>query len=235
VELSSPRFWRTRSKWVALTSVVLTAVVVVGLVETFSTRSRTAGVEKAAPIGAALIALASLLVAAINVATAASRGRKQATVDVWTKWSDSTVEARKALTRLLGQQALTAAQAQGFVERQGVVPGANGQPLTSEQRAEAANAMIEVLNGLERVSVGVEMGVYDLATLRALGGTIVVREYTRFSAYIVARQTAQLPAGQARVFIALANVSDLLERRSIVDKKQEIDRRRIKRLGGSGG
>lgn len=107
-----------------------------------------------------------------------------------------------------------------------------GIDLTDQARRQAAvNDLVLILNGLERIANGVHLGVYDIKAIRALGGTIVVREFERGEAYVTGRREAtDEQRRQARAFVALQALVEELRSSSLDEERSKLDRRRLETL-----
>ncbi len=190
-----------------------------------------------AALAGAVIALASLVTVTFATWMNWRATRRQATLEAWTKWSDDTVAERKLISKMLGPRELTSAQAQalahgsselptrpirilGVIVRRGTAP-----PLfTDTERANLVHAAVAVLNGLERLAVGVELGVYRRAVLVDAGGTIIKRTFERFEPYIVLRRTHPEPQRrQEKAYVAL-------EKLAMQIRYKEVDAERLESL-----
>jgi hypothetical protein len=229
------RYWRLR--WQS--AVVVGVPVALGLLATalavvVQDESLAATAKAAAPVAAVVVALISVVVAASGVIANYRRSRREATIKAWTDWSDATIEDRRTMTRYFGLGALN--RETGFDIVKMGPQGLHGRaPETlrpdelknAKERATATGAMVRVLNGLERLAVGVEVGVYDFATLNRLGGTIVVRHFERSQTYIEARRTAEDDQlRQANAFTSLQYVAGLLDHQH----QRAIDKARLAAL-----
>jgi hypothetical protein len=206
---------------IAIIVAILLAVVVLSL--TVNVPKLITTIAPGAPVVAAAIATVSLALTAWNTFLNARRRRRQATLEAWIAWSAATVDARMSITRFLGTGVIFATQAQALVEKT-TLQDHNGKELTADQHAEVGNATVLVLNGLERLAVGVDLGIYDIKTLSMVGGTIIKRTRDRFAPYIAGRREAKdLDLRQTRAFVALDKLAEDMERR-------RIDENRLKHL-----
>ena len=229
-QMEHPRFWARRTRALIILASIGIATGAWLLAEAFARRSFMDGVVKDAPALAVAVALISFVATAFNLAASWTRTRREATIKVWTEWSDSHYKDRRKVTMVFGEVAMTEAQGQALVNG-GILHDAYGVALTDRQKAEAANALVSMLNGLERIAVGVELGVYDLATLSNLGGTIFARTFERARPYIHARREAsEITKRQSLAYVSLQNISALLERKRLVHDRREIDRNRLAAL-----
>lgn len=175
------------------------------------------------PVVAAGIATVSLFWAAFSTWQGWRRSKRQATIEAWAKWSDSTFEDRKLITKYLGVEAITEAQGKALVHKEEL--SGNNRVLTTDERNDVANAVVRILNGLERLAVGAEQGVYDRSALEELGATTIIRLYKRFEEYVHARRTeGDRTLRQTRAFITLEKLSGVLQH-----KKYDLERIRALR------
>ncbi|MPV50469.1 DUF4760 domain-containing protein [Pseudactinotalea sp. HY160] len=160
-------------------------------------------------IGAASLTTAiSSLVLVRNVSRRDDTGARsellRATLDAWSRWSDTTRDSRVLLSERLGTDTITHTQADALVHRPLRLHDRHGRELDEQQARDVLYAMISVLNGLERIAIGVNTGAYDRRLLTAVGGTIIKRSFTRFSPYVERRrESAQAHSGQSRAFVEL--------------------------------
>lgn len=102
-----------------------------------------------------------------------------------------------------------------------------GHALTTKQKRAVGTAMAQTLNGLERLAAGIDGGVYDLTTVRALGATIIVRTYERFERYIRLRRDApDADRRQRQVWVNLSALVMELRRHGLDTERLEELRRR---------
>jgi len=210
----------TRALIVCVASLIL-SIVVVALAAIPLTPD--VAIRTSLPLVAALIALVSLTSSAIGAAANASRQRREATLKAYSEWSDTTWDTRKKLQMRLGNGVLDEGLAAEIVG----APRA-GRTLPKHERISVASDIATVLNGLERLAVGVELGVYDLVTLRRLAGTIVVRHWQRYESYVMARRKlATATDRQKVVFLSLENVAAELEALHAKEDKRALDEERL--------
>ena len=224
--------WRRRwREWTFVTQVlimfVLTLILAIVMVALSAIPLTPEGAAKTAlPVAAALIALVGLTSSAIGVAFNVSRQRREATMKAYSEWSDSTWLIRKKLQQMLGDGVLSEAAAAELVG----APGA-ARTMPKKDRSELVNEIGSVLNGLERLAVGVELGVYDIVTLRRLAGTIVVRYWERFETYIKARRLSAVPTQRQKVaYLAFENVVGELRVLMAKEDKRALDVERLQVL-----
>lgn len=161
--------------------------------------------KEAAPVAAAAVALLSLMVLALSSWANWRASRHQATLEAWNDWSERSRAARAELTQLIGNGRITAAQGHAIAHTGEVLVDANGNPLTMDQKQTVINSMTQVLNGLERIAAGVEVGIYRRDVLIIVGGTIIKRSYERFEPYIeVRRSMSERDKRQERAFAQLS-------------------------------
>lgn len=206
---------------------------------------------------AAGIAVGALFVTAYSAYSAAVRVKKKDTLEAWNKWSDDHREARRRLTRELGEGEITEEQARILADDTPKPPAVKPSrryrnqaastqsvPQLKNRRGEAMpdevvrrlqNDVDDVLNGLERLAVGVELGIFDEAVLRLLGGTIIARTYERFEPYIDAvRESSSTKKRQSRAWSELSVLYHMIEEpRRIASwrsNRKSIDNARLKAL-----
>jgi Domain of unknown function (DUF4760) len=183
-----------------------------------------------APTMSAVVGGGSLFVAAIAAYGAVARSRRKDTLEAWVKWSDGTIDARRELTRVLGAKTITDEQAKALTEDVQLLDK-NGAPLDNDAREKLRGQVGDVLNGLERLAVGVELGIYDEAVLRLIGGTIIARTYERFKPYITARQEDTFKDRQTRAYKELKTLYSLIEEPHLLatlhGNREEIDTARL--------
>jgi hypothetical protein len=220
--MKHPRDWSNRG-WVLAASLLIAALVLANQIQIGAPSTTLQGaLVKFAPVAAVIVALGSLIVTAVSTTLAWRRQKRQATIEAWTAWSDKTVEARKCLTKHLGPEKISGTQARALVDRDIALTDKDGKTVSEDEVADIGNSMVLVLNGLERLATGARLGVYDGATLRTLGATIIVRTRERFGPYIERRRTTDdEDLRQKRAYIALdRQVREL--------KRHELDRDRLK-------
>lgn len=208
------------------TGVLATGLLFVGLNSVGGFPGVVQGISPVAPTLAAIAGSFSALVAAGSLALTASnnsqnwnRQMRLATLQAWTEWSKSTRISRLKIAKLLGTTPLTAEQAKAISKREPFV--SDKGPVTAEESDAIYRAALEVLNGLERLAVGVEQQFYDAQTVRDLGATIIVRQHQMFEQYIVhKRENAGLDHKQMRAYISLSDlVNDF--------KRHDLDQERL--------
>ncbi len=221
------RLWGT-FRWLLLSAtIVLLTTLSVVLIELHRDQTLVHALKVAAPIGAATAALLSFIATSISLASNWRRQKRAATLAAWTEWSDSTTPARRRLTRALDVYALSDEVGRALAEESPFYGG------TIDLRDDAVRGrvtkdLVRVLNGLERLAVGVEMGIYDLDTLRRVGGTIIARQWERGKSYATARRTlADEKRRQERAYLALEGLSTRLESKRLREESLNLDRRRL--------
>lgn len=229
--LTRIRLWSTTRQAATVGLVLLLGTAVVILVQLFRDQSLAEAVSSVVPVVAALIALMSLLATGFASWSNWRRQRRLDTIKAWNEWSDTSREARHRLTTVFGMQSITPEIGRALAED--ISTGTDGTALSDPQvRRKAVNDLVVVLNGLERLSSGVRLGVYDLEMLRVLGGTIIVRQYERGTAYIEARRTACIEGRrQATAFKELERVANDLRSANLGAAKNDVDRARLDSLG----
>jgi len=138
----------------------------------------------------AAVAGAALVVIAFSVYRAGARTKTKDTLEAWAKWADDSREARREVSRVLvkgeeDNKKLTSEQAAALLGGPGgKLKDKYDSLLDESERRKLANQIRDVLNGLERLAVGVEKGFYDLAVLRILGKSVITQTYKQFEPYI---------------------------------------------------
>ncbi len=219
-----PRDWSNRAWWLA-GALGLVALVVANQINVGSpSRTFQDQLVRFAPVAAGIVALGSLLVTAVSAAALHRRQRRQATIEAWIAWSDSTADGRRCVSDYLPAR-ITLDHARGLVG-DGPLVDKNDNVVSEDQRQKLLESLVTLLNGLERIANGTRVGVYDADTLRRLGGTIIVTTYLRFESYVEYRRTtANRDHRQTRAFLALEKqVAEL--------KRHELDRERLGRAAG---
>lgn len=122
-------------------------------------------------IVAATIAVLSLIVGAITATANFRRQRRDATLAAYNGWSDTTWQTRIDLRKRLGDGVLS----DEFGAELAAGSAATTRHLVKRDREELAASIVMVLNGLERLAVGVNLGTYDIVVIRKIAGTLVVR------------------------------------------------------------
>lgn len=232
-----------RIKWIWVVTIALLAAIVVIVLLLLRDVDLTPQIKFAqdhATLAATIIALASLVTVTFATWMNWRATRRQATLEAWTKWSDDTADDRKLISKVLGVETLTPQQAETLVKGtqsptptasptrlqklfKRTAPSAEGN-FTAEQQRALVHAAVAVLNGLERLAVGVELGVYRRAVLIDVGGTIIKRSYERFEPYIELRRTHPDPVRrQEKAYVALERLAHRI-------RYNEVDAERLKSL-----
>jgi hypothetical protein len=216
---------------------IRTAVVLVALGGGIVAWIRAAGVDSVvdrAPVVAATVALLSLAVAAASAVATWRRQKREATLKVWAEWSIDSVEARRELSALFGKNNITRDQARSLMVGSPPLMDINGNQLDDVRRREVLHSIVGILNGLERLAVGANLGAFDSATLKALGGTIIVRTFNRLQPYIEERRTTEHEhLRQRTAFVDLQWLVAEIESRNLLARKREVDQERLRRLQAS--
>nr|WP_139093866.1 hypothetical protein [Mycobacterium malmoense] len=167
--------------------------------------------ESVFPAAAATIAVGALFVTAYSAFNSSARLRKKDSLEAWTEWSTTTREARRRVTRVLGEKNLTMKQGKALLG-EGTLLDKDGNELTDEKCIEIENDITDILNGLERLGAGAVLGVYDDAVFRIRGATIIERTYQRFLPYIIAtREAEDVEKRQTRAFTELSVLYQMIE------------------------
>ncbi len=170
---------------------------------------------------ALIVSLTSVVVGYLIWAADHRQKQREATLQAWLAWSTSSQEDRKTVHLELGPYHLSDELGRCLVESK-PCPGLPGPG--SKEREAALTALVSTLNGLERMAIGVQLGLYDARTLNVLGGTIIVRQYQRAEGYIRARRTS--PDERLRQAEAYSSLEQLTKRLTKSDDTQ-IDARRL--------
>ncbi len=222
------KFWSLKRRFFALLGVAVASGLAVFFVELASNRSLWDATRAAAPFAGSVIALMSLVVTATGLTANWQRQRREATLKAWSEWSDKNRPARRALTKLIGEEVLTAAEGRALVEKS-TLPA--GRIRDDQTRQSVHKELVQILGGLERLAVGIEQGIFARDTIRAIGGTVVVRQWDRAYEYVMARRTASdALERQKRAYIALEDLCNLLKREKLQDERRDLDRERLRNL-----
>lgn len=214
-----------------MAGVVLLTAVVVGAAYLAELRK-----ESIFTASAAAIAVGALFVTAFSAYASANRGKKKDTLEAWNTWSDDHREARRRLTRELGMSEISEEQATALADpTRARLKNKDGDVVSDETLKQLRGDVCDMLNGLERLAVGVELGIYDEAVLRLMGGTIIARTYERFEPYIDAtREAGSTRKRQSRAYTELTVLYNMIEEpRRIASwrsSQKTIDTARLKAL-----
>lgn len=225
------KFWSPASRAALYIAVTVLGIVVLIGVQGVREDGLVAGLRSAAPGIAVIIALSSLVITTVGLLGNWNRQKRQATLEAWISWSDKSVPLRQAVTKHVGEKTWSSSQGLALASKK-KIPKCAALP-GSEDYAELGNAVVGILNGLERLAVGVSLGLYDIQMLRSLGGTVIVRNYERFESYIEGRQSKQVgDHQQSRAYTTLPLLVAELQRRSnrAEGKKLDVDVSRLRRL-----
>lgn len=223
--MKHPRDWSQAAWWLAGAGLLVLLVAANQIEIGAPSKPVQDQLVRLAPAAGAVVALGSLLVTAVSAMAVWRRQKRQATVEAWTNWSDNTVDARRCLSSHLGSGKISTDQARALADDDRPLVDKNGNPLDADARMEVLENLVTVLNGLERMAAGAELGVYDSRMLRKLGATIIVRTHLRFQPYIDRRRsTEDLDRRQRRAYVAFdRQVTEL--------KRYDLDRERLRRAG----
>jgi len=210
---------------------VLVLAIIIGVSAYFAKLTR----ESIFTAVAAAVAVGALFVASYSAYSATVRAKKKDTLEAWNSWSDDYRAARRELTRDLGMGEISDEQAKALVVGDTELKNKQGTTLSEEKRKLLDDHVCDMLNGLERLAVGVELGIYDEAVLRLMGGTIIARTYERFEPYIDAtRQANSTRKRQSRAYTELTVLYHLIEEpRRIASwrsSQKTVDTARLKAL-----
>lgn len=179
------------------------------------------------PTWSLFVASISLIVASVTTWMGWRRRKRLDTLEAWSKWSDATLETRSIITHNLGLSEITTEQAVALTTLNAAVPGREpGSKLTAQQKNETLKAIAVTLNGLERLALGHQCGIYSLEIFRVIGGTIIVRQFERLEPYIKAkREMANKDLRQATAYTSLESFKD-----SVRSRNASLDAARLKQL-----
>jgi hypothetical protein len=184
---------------------IAVAVIVLLLLKDVDLAPFWTGAVTAAPFIAAVIALLSFALLAVTSYANWRASRHQATLEAWNAWSKSSMRSRRLLSARLGLKVISDEQAHALAHEGVTLTDVDGNSLSTKRKQKVLDNMVHVLNGLERLAVGVELGIYRRDVLILVGGTIIKRTYERFEPYIeIRRTTTQLEKRQERAFAQLS-------------------------------
>ncbi|WP_367405057.1 DUF4760 domain-containing protein [Kocuria marina] len=140
---------------------------------------------------AVFVAVFSIFITAISSIITISRAKRLQTLTAWSNWFDTTKDDRLRIIRHFSGQQPT------FMEVELLTTPAKRTPENlavssfgdKNELEDIKRKIMEVLSGLERIAVGVEEGIYDVDTLRRIGGSSIIRYHDRFDDYIQYLQT----------------------------------------------
>ena len=205
----TPRYWSPAARTAAVVAILVLVPLVAGVLPVLVGWVKPdRALSSAAPIAAASVATISLVLTAFSTMSGWARTKRAATIEAYHRWNSDTIEYRKTVFRLIGDQALSPDQGRALVDRRPLpdIVLANGQ----QDQDLLAECIRSTLNGLERIAVGCDMGVFDPTTLRRLGGTTVARCFVRWEEYVKHRRTAQ--NGEEKFKNAFVELEDLVHR-----------------------
>lgn len=227
VRIRHPRLWSPRT-WIIWT---VGAVIVSGGLTVLLARGEKTPVW---PALAALFALAGILATTAGVIANYRRTKRRETLDAWMAWSESSRPHRGVVAKVFGPRKMTDAQARSLILNEGTLVDVNGRDLDPEERRTARNSLSAVLNGLEGLAAGAYLGVYDVRTLAAVGGTIIVGTLRRYEPYVRLRQNTTVEGrAQKTAFEALCVLATDLEFRAQTRHGLQADEERIRYLRGT--
>ncbi len=127
------------------------------------------------------------LVTAIGALTINSQSERiRATIEAWAHLSDNVMGTTKAdLRPLLGRGRITDEQARAMIfhDARGFRKP-NGEMATQAEIAAAKARLSQILKDMERLGVGVNLGVYDAKAVYYLGRTRYISMYEYLEAYV---------------------------------------------------
>lgn len=167
----------------------------------------------------AVVAVGSLVVATTSFVINRISSRKEATLKAWSDWSDVTLKARLQLTSTFGPKNITDEQGEALAQIDRTLADKNGNLLDEKEKRKTIDSVLTILNGLERIAVGIHHGVYRYDVVASIGGTTVVRAYKRLLPYIDSRRNFPDPElRQVKVYVYLEDLVDKLEKKAQIDK-----------------
>lgn len=176
---------------------------------------------------AALLAVLGLIASAVTAAANFRRQRREATLTAYNKWSDDTLNTRIELRKCLG----------GAVLSDDLGAELAGDPTLETRRFDDSaieritKDIVVVLNGLERLAVGVNLGVFDLLVIRQIAGTIVIRYWNWFQPYVLAKRRLSNPQRrQQAVYLELESLAGQLAALHDPEDEHPIDQSRLHAL-----
>ncbi|WP_434922538.1 DUF4760 domain-containing protein [Glutamicibacter sp. PAEs-4] len=178
--------------WVSLCIILglLVLLVYPHMRDTVGSSTILSHIAPVAPTWSLFIAAISLFIASFTTWLGWRRKKRQDTLEAWSRWSDATLETRSLISEKLGIEEITKEQATALTTHTALVPGRSPDvPLTRDEKNEILTAIAKTLNGLERLALGHQRGIYDLETFREVGGTIILRQFERLKPYVVAKRT----------------------------------------------
>ncbi len=232
IRLRPWRLWALGSK---IIFGVLMFAIPVAVVAYFADQRDTGSTGAALKVISAGTALAALFVAAYTAYSAAVRGKKKDTLEAWSKWSDDSHVARAEVSRVFGLEEITVEQAKALAG-EFEMKDKDGRGLTVEKRQEMRRYVAQdILNGLERLAVGVELGIYDEKVLRLLGATIIARTWERFEPYVrEKREQGPDKKRQSKAYTELHVLYQIMEEPRLIQtlrgSRKSVDTARLKAL-----
>jgi hypothetical protein len=179
----------------------------------------------AAPAMSIIVAILGFGTAVGSLVNNGKRDRVLRTIEAWSHFSDSILMTyRKDVASVLGEAAITAPVAKSLATegKTGAFAKPDGNEATIEEIREVRKRTREVLNGMERLGTGVDLGAYDVETISYLGRNKCTRVYKYVEQYIYAVRDL----GQPSAFNEAQVLSDRLERFEIVKKRSGLARKR---------
>lgn len=226
------RPWRLWSLGAKILFGVLMFTVPVAVVAYFANERDTHSTGAALKIVSAGTALAALFVAAFSAYSGVVRSKKKDTLEAWSKWSDDSRVARTEVSDIFGLEEITVDQAKALAG-DFEMKDKDGRGLTIEKRQEMRGYVAhDILNGLERLAVGVELGIYDEKVLRLLGATIIARTWERFEPYVKAkREQGSNKARQSKAYTELHVLYQIMEEPRLIQtlrgSRKSVDTARL--------
>lgn len=166
----------------------------------------------------ALAGIASVSFAGWSFARTRRSVQEAASLDAWNLWSDSTRKERILISRTLGMQTVREDQAEALTTPGQAVLNKDRVQLQYKEKENLLDAVVVVLNGLERIAVGIKFGIYRRDVVAQIGGTIIVRTWERFQPYVERqRNLADLTRRQENAWIQLEELALHIRKKKATD------------------
>lgn len=154
---------------------------------------------------ALVVSVTSVVVGVVIAVSDRRAKRREATLRAWLEWRDESMGSRRLLARCFADN-ITAAQAEALRRK---LPNEGLPDPASKDRAELARAFPESLNGLERIGVGVQLGLFDADALATMGQLIILRHHERCLEYV--KYVRAVP-GNSEVYSGMTDLVRRMER-----------------------
>lgn len=167
------------------------------IVDTVGLTGQTIFLDAIAAVAGAALAVMALIVYRTGVRT-----KRKDTLEALGKWVDDTREARRDVTRVLvdkEKNEVTEEQAKALLGGPGgELKDKYGTALDESERRKLGDQVRDILNGLERIALGVQKDVYDLVVLRRMGRSVIARTYKQLEHYIKSMQNEEAQRAKKR-------------------------------------